>query len=92
MTKAITYFARAVTSDPTYAPAYASLAITYWLSADGYAMLPFAEALSKARAAAVRALQLDDGLPEAHMALGDVLLRLIGIGRAPNRHIDARSS
>jgi serine/threonine protein kinase/TolB-like protein/tetratricopeptide (TPR) repeat protein len=75
MTSAIDYFERAIERDPTYAPAYASLALTYGLSsADGYAILPFADGLSKARAAALRALQLDDTLAEAHMALGEVLL------------------
>jgi eukaryotic-like serine/threonine-protein kinase len=92
MTNAINYFERAIEQDPTYAPAYASLALTYWLSADGYAMLPFPEALSKARAAALRALQLDDTLAEAHMALGDVLLWAdwdwAGAGQAFQRAIE----
>jgi len=74
MTGAIDYLTRAIERDPTFAPAHASLALTYWLSGDGYAMLPFPEAISRARAAALRALQLDDTLPEAHMALGNVLL------------------
>ena len=92
MTNAINYFERAIERDPTYAPAHASLALTYWLSADGYAMLPFREALSKARAAALRALQLDDSLPEAQMALGDVLLWIdwdwAGAGQAYQRAME----
>jgi tetratricopeptide (TPR) repeat protein len=74
MTNAIDYFERAIERDPTYAPAYASLAITYRLSTGGYDMLTPREALWKARAPALRALQLDDSLPEAHIALGGVLM------------------
>jgi eukaryotic-like serine/threonine-protein kinase len=92
LTKAINYFERAIERDPTYAPAYASLAGTYHLSIDGYDMLPFREALSKARAAALRALELDDTLPEAHVALGRVLMSAdsdwAGAGQAYQRAID----
>ena len=41
LTNAINYFERAIERDPTYAPAYASLAATYSSSTDGYGILPF---------------------------------------------------
>ena len=91
MTNAINYFERAIERDPTYAPAYASLAFTYSLSGPGYDMLPFREARSKAKAAALRALQLDDSLPDAHIALGNVLMSdwdWAGAGQAYRRAIE----
>jgi eukaryotic-like serine/threonine-protein kinase len=86
LTNAINYFERAIERDPTYAPAYASLAITYWVSNGGHDILT-----SKARAAALRALQLDDSLPEAHIALGGVLMSdwdWAGAGQAYQRAIE----
>ena len=92
MTNAITYFERAIERDPTYAPAYASLAFTYSLSSDGYDMaLPFREARSKARVAALKALQLDDSLPDANLAVFNVLMSdwdWTGAGQAVQRAID----
>ena len=91
MTNAFNYFERAIQKDPTYAPAYASLAVTYWLSGPGYDMLPFRETHSKARAAALRALELDDSLPDAHIAVGNVLMSdwdWAGAGQAYQRAIE----
>src|SRR5262245_32648185 len=70
---AINYFSQAIDKDPAYALAYAGLA-------DAYAVLPNysqtsgREAYPKAEAAAVKALELDDGLAEAHIALANVRL------------------
>src|SRR4029077_12919251 len=50
------------------ARAYAGLADSYALIG-GYSGVPQAEFMQKARAAALRALELDDSLPEAHAAL-----------------------
>jgi serine/threonine protein kinase/tetratricopeptide (TPR) repeat protein len=67
--KAIEYLEEAVTIDPDYALAYAGLA-------DAYGVLPMYRPVAaesvypKARAAALRALELDDSLAEAHAALG----------------------
>jgi len=65
--KSIQYYEQAVAADPNYAPAYAGLADAYALLGsspnDG---LPPNEAMPKAKAAAQKALQLDDGLAEAH--------------------------
>jgi TolB-like protein/DNA-binding winged helix-turn-helix (wHTH) protein/Tfp pilus assembly protein PilF len=67
--KAIDYYRQATAADPTYAAAYAELANAYCLLGhDG--VLGQEEALGEAEAAARRALALDDGLAEAHRALG----------------------
>ena len=69
--KASGYFQQAIEADPTYAAAYAELAICY--AALGYLGLEPPEAVfPQARAAAVRALELDSLLGEAHVALGHV--------------------
>jgi len=66
--EAIGYFQQATAKDPSYARAYAGLADSYALIG-AYSGTPPAEFASQARAAALRALQLDDSLPEAHAAL-----------------------
>jgi tetratricopeptide (TPR) repeat protein len=68
LTKAIDYFTQAVVRDPNYAQAYAGLADSYNLLRE-YTAVPDSEAYPKAIAAAKRALQLDERLPEAHAAL-----------------------
>ena len=63
------YFEQAIQKDPNYALAYAGLADSYvW----GRAGLPPEEALRRARAAATKALELDDTLGEPHAALGQI--------------------
>lgn len=63
------YFEQAIQKDSNYALAYAGLADSYvW----GRAGLPPEEALRRARAAATKALQLDDTLGEPHAALGQI--------------------
>ncbi len=72
--KAIAYFNEAIEADPTYAQPYAGLADSYALSGDWqHGLLPPKEALPKARAAADRALALDDSLGEAHASLAFAL-------------------
>jgi DNA-binding winged helix-turn-helix (wHTH) protein/TolB-like protein/Tfp pilus assembly protein PilF len=66
--KAIENLNAAITADPTYALAYAGLADAYTAASEW--LLPPREALSKAKAAAQKALSLDDTLAEAHAALG----------------------
>jgi TolB-like protein/Tfp pilus assembly protein PilF len=69
VTKAIDYFQQAIDKDPGYALAYAGLADTYCQLGGEFGVLPATEALPKAKAAAQRALELDDTLAEAHAAL-----------------------
>ena len=65
------YFKQAITADPQYALAYAGLADAYnVLGSLGYDVLPPPEVIPKAKAAAERALALDDQLAEAHAAMG----------------------
>lgn len=67
--RATEYFTKAVEKDPSYALAYASLALNY-NSYYFYSITPPPDMGSKASAAAKRALELDDSLPEAHIAAG----------------------
>jgi tetratricopeptide (TPR) repeat protein len=70
--KAIEYLEQAISIDPDYALAYAGLA-------DCYAVLPMflpvaaADVYPKAKAAALKALELDDELAEAHNALAAIM-------------------
>jgi TolB-like protein/DNA-binding winged helix-turn-helix (wHTH) protein/Tfp pilus assembly protein PilF len=65
---AIRYFEQAIALDPNYARAYAGLADSYAMLG-AYAVLPQEEVIPKARAAALKALELDENLPEAHTSL-----------------------
>jgi TolB-like protein/DNA-binding winged helix-turn-helix (wHTH) protein/Flp pilus assembly protein TadD len=68
--KAIDYFNQAIAKDPNYAPAYSGLADSYALAGDWqYAVMTTKEALPKAKAAAMKALELDNTLSEAHTSL-----------------------
>jgi len=70
--QAIECFQKAIKGNPRYAPAYAGLANSYTLM-NGYSLLPAAKYMAQARAAALRALELNDKLPEAHAALALVV-------------------
>ena len=63
--KAIEQFQQAIDRDRNYALSYVGLADCYLVSEE-YTGVPASETLSKARAAADRALQIDDSLAEAH--------------------------
>jgi eukaryotic-like serine/threonine-protein kinase len=63
---------RALELDPNFAPAWAAMADCHFVRA-GRGMAPPAEALADAEAAALKALELDDTLAEAHKGLGAVL-------------------
>ncbi|HKS76692.1 MAG TPA: winged helix-turn-helix domain-containing protein [Terriglobales bacterium] len=69
--KAMEYFQQAIDRDPTYAAAYAGLADSYDLL-DDWGKTPPRESFPRARAAALKALQLDDSLAEAHTSLAFV--------------------
>ena len=67
---ALAYFNQAIDEDPGYAPAESGLADTYALLADWeYGVMTPKEALPKAKAAAIKALDLDSTLGEAHTSL-----------------------
>lgn len=66
--KAIRYFQEATDKDPKYARAYAGLADSYALISS-YNGQPPAEFMPEARRAALKALETDESLPEAHAAL-----------------------
>jgi TolB-like protein/DNA-binding winged helix-turn-helix (wHTH) protein/Tfp pilus assembly protein PilF len=68
--KAIRYFENATRSDPQYALAYAGLADCYGIiGATIFGSVPAAEAAPKAKAAAIRALEIDPTLAEAQTSL-----------------------
>jgi serine/threonine protein kinase/tetratricopeptide (TPR) repeat protein len=71
MKKSVDYFQQAIEKDPSYALAYTGLS-------DGYATLAFynfvppQEAYRKAKIAALKAVELDDTLAEAHTSLASI--------------------
>jgi len=68
--EALDHFDRAKEIDPSFALAWAGIADAYWSAAD--ANISPKEAGAKAKAAVQRALELDDSLAEAHVALASV--------------------
>jgi TolB-like protein/Tfp pilus assembly protein PilF len=70
--KSIEYYEQAVALDPNFALAFAGLADTYLLMS-GYAVGSPRESFPKAKAAARKALEIDDTLAEAHNALAYAL-------------------
>lgn len=73
LTKALRNYERAIEIDPSYALAWAG-------TAEAYQLLPLSDGLDphtafpKAKAAVLRALELDDTIPEAHVSLGVILM------------------
>jgi DNA-binding winged helix-turn-helix (wHTH) protein/TolB-like protein/tetratricopeptide (TPR) repeat protein len=70
--KAVEDFQRAIALDPGYALAFAGLADSYNLLGS-YGEMPMRESHPKARTAALRALELDDKIAEAHTSLGAII-------------------
>lgn len=71
LNRAVQLFGEAIRRDPSYAEAYAGLANCHLMLRE-YAGVPDAVAYPRARAAAERALALDDDLADAHAALAFV--------------------
>ena len=69
---ALQYFQLALEKDPNYAPAYAGISSVLIARASWFGARPH-EAMPKAKVAAEKAIQLDDGLGDAHAALAAVL-------------------
>ena len=69
--KGIEYFHQALDLDPNYALAYSGLSFAYSDGEDDFFMSP-EESMPKASAAAKRALELDDTLPQAHFEMGKI--------------------
>ena len=68
--KGVDYLNQAIAADPGYALAYSGLADAYYDASN--MLFPPREAMSKAKAAAQRAVEIDPALAEAHVSLGIV--------------------
>jgi DNA-binding winged helix-turn-helix (wHTH) protein/Tfp pilus assembly protein PilF len=68
--QSIEYYEKAIAADPGYASAYAGLARSY-VKLPSYSAKPDFE---RARTTALKAVSLDDGLADAHISLGMVVL------------------
>ncbi len=71
--KGLEFFQKAIELDPGYAAAYAGMADSYLVLAHHGRLSPL-EAMPRARAAAIQAIQLDNSLAEAHNSLALVRL------------------
>jgi eukaryotic-like serine/threonine-protein kinase len=94
--KGTEYFQAAIAKDPAYAVAYAGLADAYELLSIGFSSKPPAEYLAQAKAMALKALEMDDSLAEAHTSLayarwlGD--LDWVGAEKEFKRALELKSS
>jgi TolB-like protein/Tfp pilus assembly protein PilF len=79
--KARDYFNQAIQRDPGYALAYVGLA-NYYVAVPDYGPIPESEAAPKAKAAAEKALSIDDSSADAHAALAGSLWSLFEFSRA----------
>lgn len=70
--KSLEYYQQAIERDPNYALAYVGIADSYNLLGS-YGVLPLRESHPKARAAAEKALKIDDNLAEAHNSLAAII-------------------
>jgi serine/threonine protein kinase/Flp pilus assembly protein TadD len=91
LTTAMQYFNAAIAKEPTFALAHAGLADCYVLLST-FAAVPPRECLPQARAAALKALEIDETLGEAHAVLGEVKVLYdfdwVGAGRDFKRAIE----
>jgi TolB-like protein/DNA-binding winged helix-turn-helix (wHTH) protein/Flp pilus assembly protein TadD len=69
--KAIQFFQQAIEIDPRYALAYCDLAESYKLAV-WYVPMPASEAVPELQTAAIKAIELDSSLAEAHTAMAEV--------------------
>lgn len=74
--QSVEYLQQVIALDPAFAPAYAGLADAYaYMSLPTYQGIPAAKAQGLMRTAALKALELDPDLAEAHAAMGVVYAR-----------------
>jgi len=72
---AIGYLQKAIDKDPNYAQAHAALARSYgWMGEAGW--MPYSEAFPRQKTEAIKAVQLDDALPEGHVELANAAMNL----------------
>src|SRR5262249_9168417 len=69
--KSLGYFEQAIAVDPSYAAAYSGLADSYYVLWNNGFLRPD-ECIPKARAAALKAIEIDDNLAEAHASLANM--------------------
>jgi serine/threonine protein kinase/TolB-like protein/Tfp pilus assembly protein PilF len=74
MRKSLEYYQQSIERDPNFALAYSGLADAYDLlgAPDATGAMPPDEAMPKAKAAALKALKIDDTLAEPHVSLAHV--------------------
>jgi len=72
LNKSVKYFEKAITTDPDYALAYAGLADAYFIQAY-WGWIPWIEGAAESKESALRALDIDKNLAEAHTVLGALL-------------------
>jgi TolB-like protein/Tfp pilus assembly protein PilF len=70
--KSLGYYEQAIRIDPNYAPAYSGMADAYIMLAK-HGVVRAHDIMPKAKAAAVRALDIDPALSEAHVSMGSIL-------------------
>jgi DNA-binding winged helix-turn-helix (wHTH) protein/TolB-like protein len=74
LTQGIEYFQQAIDTDPSYAPAYAGLADCYNMLVV-YGVRQPKDGFPKAKDAAIKALEIDESLAEAHTSLAFIKFR-----------------
>lgn len=72
---AVVYFNQALSSDSNYAQAHAALANCYGRMGES-GQMAYKEAFSQQKAEALRAIELDDSLPEGHAELANTAMTL----------------
>jgi TolB-like protein/tetratricopeptide (TPR) repeat protein len=73
--RAVDYFDQALTKDPNYAQAHASLANCYGRMGES-GQMAYNEAFTRQKTEATRAIELDDSLPEGHAELANTAMTL----------------
>jgi TolB-like protein/DNA-binding winged helix-turn-helix (wHTH) protein/Tfp pilus assembly protein PilF len=85
--KAVSYFEQAIDKDPAYALAYAGLADAYTY-VSFFNLAPPRDAMPRAKAAAMKALEIDEHLAEAHVSLGYISFAYDWDWSAAGQHFD----